>query len=136
MAPLLGWPWWGLLAAGLSACASGGAVRFTRYPLAEMAQIGNVHLYRGAPVCQACHVDGRAELLQGPVQTCRTCHAARHTPGHEPGAPPGTMVNVSLPLPGGVVVCHTCHDPHDVKKYPRGLRKPVDELCRSCHTKS
>jgi predicted CXXCH cytochrome family protein len=40
-----------------------------------------------------------------------------------------------LPLePGGRVVCHTCHDPHDVKSRG-GLRKTFNELCLSCHRK-
>ena len=126
--------WWVLaLAAGLFACA-GGLKGFVRYEPEELARIPNVHGYRGAPACQACHVDGKAELLGGPIDTCRRCHPARHTPGHEAGSPAGKYAKVDLPFPGGVVVCHTCHDPHDVKRERHGLRLPVNELCRRCHS--
>jgi predicted CXXCH cytochrome family protein len=39
-----------------------------------------------------------------------------------------------LPLgEGGRIVCHTCHDPHDVKAHRKGLRLDYQPLCDQCH---
>lgn len=118
----------------LAACATAGRGWVT-YPKAEAAQVKDPHSYRGQPLCQACHLGERPALLAGPVGTCQHCHPARHTPGHEAGTPlPAARVG-GLPLVEGRLVCHTCHDAHDVKRHRFGLRLPLTQLCRSCHPK-
>lgn len=123
-------PWVLLLAVPAVAC---GVKGFVRYPADELRQVKNPHSFRGKPACQLCHVDGSKALLHGPVDTCLHCHQARHTPGHEVGTLLAGRDVGGLPLPEGRIVCHTCHDPHDVKREPNGLRQRVNDLCLSCH---
>ena len=49
--------------------------------------------------------------------------------------PLGTSIDrkIALPLVGGKVVCHTCHDPHDTRRERYGLWKELNALCRDCH---
>jgi predicted CXXCH cytochrome family protein len=122
------------IALGVTACASAAArPLFVRYPEVEAAHVKNIHLYQGRPLCQACHEDGLPRLLAGPVGTCLRCHQVSHTPGHETGRLLERTEKVGLPLPDGRVVCHTCHDPHDLAREPSGLRLPSKALCLECH---
>lgn len=104
-----------------------------RYPELEAAQVKNIHLYRGKPLCQACHVPDSERLRAGPVGSCVHCHQVPHSPGHEAGTLLVRKHQVALPLVAGRVVCHTCHDPHDVKRERFGLRKNLNALCLDCH---
>lgn len=134
---------WAVVVLAVAACTPAGRTvtvrkevdaRFVRYSDAEAAQVKDVHSYKGQPLCQGCHAGDTAALIAGPVHTCERCHAkARHTPGHESGTKLDVKRVGGLPLPGGVVVCHTCHDAHDVKKHRHGLRMPVNAVCLSCH---
>lgn len=104
---------------------------FVRYPEMEAAHVKNIHDYRGKPVCQVCHVMDSERLLEG--AGCERCHRVPHSKGHEVGTPLVRKDPVGLPLVKGLVACHTCHDPHDVKRERYGLRKNLNALCRDCH---
>jgi predicted CXXCH cytochrome family protein len=101
---------------------------FEPRPAAEVAAVKDPHDVGGEPLCQRCHhLDGR--LTAAPGALCLECHPAKH------GSHPVDVVQKApvkdLPLlAGGRVACHTCHDPHQGK---RVLRKPFNELCRTCH---
>ena len=103
------------------------------YPQVEVAALKNIHAYRGKPVCQACHVPNSPVVLKGPGAACERCHQAEHTRGHEVGTVLQRKFPVKLPLVDGKVVCHTCHDPHDIKRERYGLRKKLQLLCLDCH---
>lgn len=109
-------------------------VRFTPYPEAEVAQVKNIHSHRGAPVCQVCHFQGDPPALRA-AHGCPACHQVAHSVGHDVGTKIAPGRGGDLPLPGGHVVCHTCHDPHDTKKHIHGLRKKLTPLCLDCHPK-
>jgi predicted CXXCH cytochrome family protein len=123
----------GVSAIALVACAHGKKAEFLPVPDAEAAQVTNPHEYNGAPLCQRCHERGETGTVIEPVSLCAGCHDSskmKH-PWHveqRGGAGP-------LPLVEGKVVCHSCHDPHDVKKYPHGLRAEYTALCLNCHKK-
>lgn len=133
-----------LLAVGLSglvatACAHGGPsapprkrVEFVPLPDMETVFVANPHDLNGTPFCQRCHTPGEERPAVDPISLCSQCHdvtAMKHPwrveqPG---GAGP-------LPLMEGKdIACHTCHDPHDVKKFPHGLRAEYTALCLNCH---
>lgn len=128
----------------LTACATPNRApagrAWVHYDDIALAHVKDPHRHRGPSgqpelVCQACHVAQTPALLQGPVATCQRCHPTRHTPGHEAGTPlPASRVG-SLPLVEGRLVCHSCHEPHDVQRQRYGLRLPLTPLCRSCHPK-
>ncbi|MBL0277590.1 MAG: cytochrome c3 family protein [Anaeromyxobacter sp.] len=109
------------------------AAEFTPYPAEQVAGVANPHAYQGKPLCQRCHVPGDGRLNSPAVALCRSCHVQRHSNHpvevvHKTPAP-------GLPyLPGGLIACHTCHDPHDLGRQPKGLRLPFDQLCLACHT--
>jgi predicted CXXCH cytochrome family protein len=92
----------------------------------------NPHDYRGAPYCAWCH-EGRDPAAKGdPVALCAQCHPPsimKHPYGR-----PAKQLPAALPLgEGGRIVCHTCHDPHDVKAHRKGLRLDYQPLCDQCH---
>lgn len=118
-----------VLASSGAACAR-RAPLFVPYPEAEIAGERNPHLFRGKPLCQRCHRPG-GELLAEPVALCRRCHRPVHG-NHPVGVPAGT-VPAKLPLDGGKIVCHTCHDPHDIGTRASGLRIRAGEICLQCH---
>ena len=123
---------WGLAAAAtLAACAGGRA--FVRYPDAEAAAVKNPHEYKGKPLCQACHQGENAQLRDTPVKTCGRCHSVGHDMSHPLDTVLARREKIDLPLPDGRIVCHTCHDPHDLKRERYGLRMPLNALCLSCH---
>jgi predicted CXXCH cytochrome family protein len=118
---------------GGAAAAAPGApsrARFVPVPEAEAAAVKNVHRFRGASLCQACHAPSGA-LAAEPVALCVRCHAQEH--GNHPVGVAQSQPVKDLPLAGGVVVCHTCHDPHSEMTSERGLRLEFNALCQRCH---
>lgn len=101
-------------------------------PPHAIAQARNAHDHEGRPVCGACHLERDRRLRADPVVLCQGCHRFSHG-NHPVNVGLGGWKRPDLPLWAGRVVCHTCHDPHDVKRAPDGLRLPFDELCRQCH---
>lgn len=105
------------------------AALFEPVPASQLPNHYNPHDREGKIVCQACHgVEGG--LLAAADETCRRCHKSRD--GHPVGvvqaaAPAGLPL-----LAGGILTCHTCHDPHSGMKSD-GLRLDHDVLCLRCH---
>jgi predicted CXXCH cytochrome family protein len=128
------------LAAGalaLSGCAGRGgppAVEFDPIPENEAATVRNPHDVDGRPLCQRCHARGRAGLLSPPIALCVSCHPFGHHNHPVDVVQPVTPDGVPL-LAGGKVACHSCHDPHDLKRNRAGLRYPYTDLCVRCHVK-
>jgi predicted CXXCH cytochrome family protein len=110
-----------------------GIPTFTPLTDLELAHASTPHAYRGQPVCQQCHESGVAGVKGGdPVALCARCH----DPGNmkHPYGVPQAPAPAALPLDAeGRIVCHTCHDPHDVRAHPRGLRMAYRPLCLQCH---
>ncbi len=108
--------------------------RWVVWPEDEAVLIKNPHEFRGKPMCQACHDKRTGLLATGAIATCTRCHDFRH--GNHPVDVVQKTPAKDLPLlPGGKVACHTCHDPHDLKKFRWGLRDGYDKLCLRCHVK-
>ena len=102
------------------------------YPEAEVAGVKDPHAYLGQPLCQRCHQGETAALRAAPVALCLACHPQRH--GNHPVEVVQQRPAADLPLgQGGRVVCHTCHDPHDLKAHRKGLRLEFNDLCLRCH---
>ena len=131
-----GWQrWWPAVVMAVGAGVLATQERaFVRYPPDEAAKVSDPHLYKGRPLCQRCHPGADRRLVRAPDALCLECHEA-----HEGDHPAGLITQrrptpLGLPLgPGREVHCHTCHDPHDVRGLPGGLRLPYDELCQRCH---
>jgi predicted CXXCH cytochrome family protein len=107
-------------------------VEFTPVPEDAAAKVTNPHDFNGGTLCQRCHVRGEDRPSVDPLGLCAQCHDAnrmKHPFGMEytRGAGPLPLLN------GREVACHTCHDPHDVKKFPHGLRAEYTKLCLECH---
>ncbi|HET9553570.1 MAG TPA: cytochrome c3 family protein [Anaeromyxobacteraceae bacterium] len=131
-------------ALGIAACSHAGApstaapaaprpepkVVFQPYPLSEVGNLKTAHEYQGKPLCQACHMNG-GFLRADANGTCTRCHAFGHN-NHPVDVVQKTKTDLPL-LAGGKLACHTCHDPHAVKKGAPGLRKTFNELCTACH---
>jgi predicted CXXCH cytochrome family protein len=132
-----------LAAAFLAACAPGKLARrpapapaaaWVTYPEAEAAAVKNPHAYKGAALCQRCHVAPDGKLtVKDPPELCYPCHEAAkmtHVNKIQKVPPPTLPYEV-----GGRIVCHTCHEVHDVKKNPYGLRfgASYTPLCLECH---
>jgi len=103
-------------------------------PESEAATVRNPHDVDGRPLCQRCHKPGRGGLLSPPISLCVSCHAFGHH-NH-----PVDVVQAVKPegvplLEGGRVACHSCHDPHDLRRNRGGLRYPFSDLCVRCHVK-
>jgi predicted CXXCH cytochrome family protein len=108
-------------------------VEFTPYPESQVAAVRNPHAYQGKPLCQRCHLPGDGGLTSGAISLCVSCHAFGH--GNHPVDVVQKQPARDLPLlEGGKVACHTCHDPHDLKRNRAGLRLGFSELCLRCHT--
>jgi predicted CXXCH cytochrome family protein len=107
---------------------------FTPIPAEEAARVRNPHDHRGRPLCQRCHAPGAAGVTKDPIALCAECHdpvIMRH-----PFRVRAADHARDLPLmPGRIVACHTCHDPHDVKARRAGLRLRYTELCLECHAR-
>lgn len=124
----------------LAACAHGGGataparqkVEFTPIPELEAAHVTNPHEHEGGALCQRCHVSGEERPSVDPISLCSQCHDVtfmKHPWRVEQKGGAGP-----LPLMAGdQIACHTCHDPHDVKKHPHGLRDEYTPLCLTCH---
>jgi predicted CXXCH cytochrome family protein len=128
-----------LLAASLVACATGVSRRpsppprapWAVYPDAEVQEAKNAHDYKGAPLCQRCHASPDGKLRTPEPAICHECH---------PGTTMTHVGKIQKPPPptlpyeaGGRIICHTCHDPHDVKSHKFGFRKDYVPLCHECH---
>jgi predicted CXXCH cytochrome family protein len=90
----------------------------------------------GKPLCQRCHVANAPGTVKDPISICSDCHDVglmRHP--YRVEAPPEPAA-AGLPLmPGRMIACHTCHDPHGVKARRGGLRLAYKDLCVTCHIK-
>ncbi len=109
-------------------------VEFTPYPESQVAAVRNPHAYLGRPLCQRCHLPGDAGLTSGAIALCVSCHAFGHA-NHPVDVVQATPARDLPLLPGGKVACHTCHDPHDLKRHRSGLRFGFSDLCLRCHTR-
>lgn len=102
------------------------------YPEAEVKEVKNAHDYKGAPLCQRCHSSPDGKLVKQEPELCWDCHKAvrmSHVGKVQNPLPP------TLPYQeGGRIICHTCHEPHDVKAQRWGFRKPYRDECLECHT--
>lgn len=124
----------------LAACAAGKVAQrpapppkaaWVVYPEAEVSGATNAHEYKGAPLCQRCHASPDGKLRTKEPDLCYECHAAAKMThvGMVQSPPPKT-----LPLAeGGRIICHTCHEPHDVKAHKYGFRADYVALCLECH---
>jgi predicted CXXCH cytochrome family protein len=101
---------------------------------AEILAVKNPHAAKPRPFCWSCHAsDTRVELRGDPVALCQRCHGASPHGSHPVDAVQ-TRPAGALPLwKGDRMVCHTCHDPHDVARNADGLRLAFDPLCVECH---
>ncbi|MHB8877673.1 MAG: cytochrome c3 family protein [Myxococcaceae bacterium] len=122
-----------VIAATVLAGCGAARTAFLVYPDAEVAGVKSAHEYKGKPLCQACHLDESPKLKADEVMVCGRCHAVDHGGGHRPNSIIKNAAEVGLPLPGGRLVCHTCHDPHDLKRNKHGFREPIPGLCLHCH---
>lgn len=121
-----------------SAAAPAGGARAKKqapYDGAEAAKragVTNPHSHNGLPFCARCHEPGHTLTYKDPIALCADCHDVarmRHPFRTEQAPRPG-----DLPLmPGGLVACHTCHDPHAWKARKSGLRLEYGALCLRCH---
>lgn len=105
---------------------------FVPYPPDRVAGVKDPHSFEGKPLCQACHLPDTGALVAEPVALCERCHSFPHR-NH-----PVDVVQrdgaEGLPLRSGRrLACHTCHDPHEVRRTKDGLRLPYDQLCLRCH---
>lgn len=101
------------------------------HPEAEVTGATDAHAFKGAPLCQRCHASPDGKLRTKEPELCYECHAAAKMThvGKVQNPPPR-----DLPLAeGGRIICHTCHDPHDVKAHPYGFRAEFTALCLECH---
>jgi predicted CXXCH cytochrome family protein len=102
------------------------------WPEAEVATAKDAHAYRGQPLCQRCHTGKDGALQTEPIALCKGCHPQRH--GNHPVGVVHKPPAKDLPYGAGdVIVCHTCHDPHDLKSRRKGLRLAFNDLCLRCH---
>ncbi len=102
------------------------------YPEASVETVANPHNYLGAPLCQRCHTGPGGGLRAEPVALCKECHPQRH--GNHPVEVVQPHPPADLPFgPGGRILCHTCHDEHDLLARKKGLRLPFNDLCLKCH---
>ena len=100
--------------------------------IGDAAHATNPHDYHGTPLCQRCHLPGHTDVNGDPVALCAQCHDPARM--KHPFGVPARAIPKALPLTAeGQIVCHTCHDPHDVKKRRGGLRLDYRELCAQCH---
>ena len=132
-----------ILAAALAACAGisspPGRVAdasapprsaFRAYSATEVAAAPDPHDHQGAALCQRCHLPDLT-LVAAPNALCRQCHSFKH--GNHPVDVVQKTPAAGLPLlEGGRLACHSCHNPHRAKA---PLRRPFNELCKSCHSR-
>ncbi len=125
------------------ACAHGGApakpparrAAFTPYPETAVAGWKDPHRFRDEkPLCQACHAAETGAVRGDPNALCEGCHA-RGGHNHPVNVVQATGAEGLPLLDGRRIACHTCHDPHDVKRQRGGLRMPYNAMCVRCHTR-
>ena len=95
-----------------------------------------------AGVCAACHVPHRAvgEFLRGVGTSdqknfCLVCHSKDVMNSEYQDHPMGVR-NPSTVLPGKVITCYTCHDPHAITEYLLRIKVSKNSaLCVTCHKK-
>jgi predicted CXXCH cytochrome family protein len=109
-------------------------VQFVPVPEAEAAGVKNPHAYGSGSLCQRCHAVGESKPSIDPIALCTQCHDPKHMK-HPYGVAQKSGAEGLPLLPGRLIACHTCHDPHDVKKYRGGLRLEYVELCLKCHAR-
>ncbi|MDF1565161.1 MAG: cytochrome c3 family protein [Deltaproteobacteria bacterium] len=108
-------------------------LRFVTYDPEILDALIDPHAYEGKPVCQACHPIRDKALLDDPIAVCTRCHTFEHA-SHPVGVIQRRIMEPPRPLgEGNAVVCHSCHDPHRVRKGQSALRDEFDALCLSCH---
>lgn len=125
----------------LSACATGKPVGapvatapkrvWVVHPDAEVSGATNAHEYKGAPLCQRCHASEDGKLRTKEPELCYECHAAAkmtHVGKIQKPAPKTLPVEA-----GGRIICHTCHEVHDVKAQKFGFRMEYTAECLECH---
>lgn len=128
-----------IVAVALAACAPRIARRpspppkapWTVHAESEVKDWKNAHDYQGAPLCQRCHASQDGKLRTTEPELCWECHAGTtmtHV-GKVQDPPPPTLPI----LEGGKMICHTCHDPHDVKAHRFGFRYEYVKVCLECH---
>ncbi len=87
--------------------------------------------------CTTCHINEspqteNAQLITDLPVLCISCHSERVDKGeHVINVVPATTPHAELPLPGGVLGCITCHDPHS--DTPGQLRISKNRICQGCH---
>lgn len=118
-------------AAGTEA-APRAKVQFEPIPDMEAAHVGNPHEYKGGSFCQRCHIAGEQQPSVDPIALCSQCHDPKRMKHPVRVAQPAGAEGLPL-LPGRLIACHTCHDPHDVKKHRGGLRAEYVSVCTRCH---
>lgn len=97
----------------------------------EAVHVTNPHDHQGKPFCQRCHLDGNSTVADA-VALCAQCHEPSIM--KHPYGVAAKKVPAALPLGDGQkILCHTCHDPHDVKAHRKGLRLDYQPLCAQCH---
>lgn len=103
------------------------------YPEAEVKDVKDAHAYKGAALCQRCHASPDGKLRTKEPELCFECHAdAKMTHvGKIQKPPPATLPYEE----GGRIICHTCHEPHDVKANRHGFRGEFTSVCLECHVR-
>jgi predicted CXXCH cytochrome family protein len=132
VAAALSWLGRGAAAEPVAAGTTATARQAVEVPLLDAAHATNPHDFHGKPLCQRCHLPGQEGITGDPVALCTQCHDPAFM--KHPYGIPARTVPPALPLEAGLrIVCHTCHDPHDVKKRRGGLRLDYGPLCAQCH---
>lgn len=104
----------------------------------EGLEFANPHNFAKKELCEYCHKAVPPELVFDPVTTCTRCHpgnVGNHPVTRHPvGVTPRINIPKNLPLArDGVLVCYTCHDPHNRTNHRDMLRVDYFKLCASCH---
>jgi predicted CXXCH cytochrome family protein len=107
-------------------------IQFEPIPVLEAAHVTNPHDYKGAALCQRCHTLGEQQLSIDPIELCSQCHDPKHMKHPYRVVQPSGAEGLPL-MAGRLIACHTCHDPHDVKKHRGGLRAEYVSVCKRCH---
>lgn len=104
----------------------------------EGVQVIDPHDFTKKSYCAKCHEPEPPMLRFDAVTTCTKCHpnvVGDHPVARHPlGKMPRISIPVTLPLTDdGLMVCFTCHEPHNKTNYSKMLRVDYFRLCASCH---
>lgn len=104
----------------------------------EGVQVIDPHDFDRKSYCVNCHDPEPPMLRFDAVTTCTKCHpnvVGDHPVARHPlGKMPRISIPVNLPLTDdGLMVCFTCHEPHNKTNYSKMLRVDYFRLCASCH---